>query len=99
MVNSLFSQREPKTGPSGAIGWHVDFRNDVTGDNFLMVTKEVRLADNSVRPYSVWLSGRYPRVLDGLTKLLSIDMRVSDPQWVQMKLESFPPSANRAGTS
>lgn len=42
MVNSLFSRREPKTGPMGAIGWHVDVRNNVTGDDFLMHTKEVR---------------------------------------------------------
>lgn len=89
MVNSLFSRREPKTGPKGALGWHVDVRNDVTGDDFLLVTKEVRLDDGSVRPYSVWLSGKYPRVLDGLTKLLSIDMRVSDPKWAQMKLRKL----------
>lgn len=89
MVNSLFSRREPKTGPMGALGWHVDVRNDVTGDDFLLVTKEVRLDDGSVRPYSVWLSGKYPRVLDGLTKLLSIDMRVSDPKWAQMKLRKL----------
>ncbi len=89
MVNALFSRREPKTGPLGALGWHVDVRNDVTGDDFLMTTKEVRLPDGSVRPYSVWLSGKYPRVLDGLTKLLSIDMRVSDPAWAVMKLRKL----------
>jgi ribonucleoside-diphosphate reductase alpha chain len=69
----------------------------VTGDDFLMVTKEVRLSDGSVRPYSVWLSGRYPRVLDGLTKLLSIDMRVSDPQWVQMKLQKLSTFGEQRG--
>lgn len=89
MVDSLFSKREPKTGPQGAIGWHVDIRNDVTGDDFLMHTKEVQLADGTVRPYSVWLSGQYPRVLDGLTKSLSIDMRVSDPGWAMLKLRKL----------
>ncbi len=97
MVSSLFSRREPKTGPTGAMGWHVDVRNDVTGDDFLMVTKEVRLDDESVRPYSVWLSGRYPRVLDGLTKLLSIDMRISDPQWAQMKLQKLATFGEQRG--
>lgn len=89
MVNSLFSKKEPKTGPMGAIGWHVDLRNDVTGDDFLMHTKEVRLEDGTIRPYSVWLSGKYPQVLNGLAKLLSIDMRVSNPAWVIMKLRKL----------
>jgi ribonucleoside-diphosphate reductase alpha chain len=62
-----------------------------------MVTKDLRLADGSVRPYSVWLSGHYPRVLDGLTRLLSIDMRVSDPQWAQMKLRKLSTFGEQRG--
>lgn len=89
MVDYLFSRREPKTGPMGAIGWHVDVDNPATGDNFVMHAKEVRMPDGSVRPYSIWLSGKYPRVLDGVTKVLSIDMRVSNPEWVLKKLRSL----------
>lgn len=89
MIDALFSKREPKTGPQGSLSWSVDVRNYVTGDDFLMTTKEVRLPDGTVRPYSVWLSGKYPKVLDGLTKLLSIDMRISDPAWVVMKLRKL----------
>lgn len=97
MLEYLFSKREPKTGPQGAIGWHVDIRNDVTGDDFLMHLKEVRMGDGSVRPYSMWLSGKYPRVLDGLTKLLSIDMRVSNPEWVLKKLRSLESFGEQRG--
>jgi len=89
MVDALFSRREPKTGPNGAIGWHVDVSNPATGDDFLLHTKELKLPNGQVRPYSVWLSGRYPKVLDGLMKVLSIDMRVSDPKWVAMKLQKL----------
>ena len=89
MVNALFSKREPKTTAQGSLAWAVDIRNDVTGDDFLMMTKELRLPDGSVRPYSVWLSGKYPKVLDGLSKILSIDMRVSDTSWVIMKLRKL----------
>lgn len=64
-------------------------RNDATGDKFVMTTKEALLGDGSIRPYSVWLGGRYPKVLDGLCKVLSIDMRVSDPAWVVMKLRKL----------
>lgn len=97
MVDSLFSKREPKTGPSGSIGWQVDVSNPVTGDDFLLTTKEIRLEDGSVRPYSVWLSGRYPRVLDGMTKLLSIDMRVSDVSWILMKLRKLTKFGEQRG--
>jgi len=89
MMEALFSRREPKTGPEGAIGWHVDIHNPVTEDDFLLHTKELVLPDGQIRPYSVWLSGQYPRVLDGLMKVLSIDMRISDAQWVAMKLRKL----------
>ena len=35
------------------------------------------------------LSGNHPRALDGLTKLLSLDMRVVDPAWIGMKLRKL----------
>jgi ribonucleoside-diphosphate reductase alpha chain len=89
MMDALFSKREPKTGPLGALGWHVDINNPATGDDFLLHTKEVVLPNGQVRPYSVWLSGHYPKVLDGLMKVLSIDMRVSDPAWVATKLSKL----------
>ena len=41
------------------------------------------------RPYSMWLSGEYPRVLDGLCKALSLDMRVCDLAWIGMKLRKL----------
>lgn len=89
MVDALFSKREPKTGPLGALGWHVDINNAATGDDFLLHTKELQLPNGQIRPYSVWLSGQYPKVLDGLMKMLSIDMRISDPAWVAMKLRKL----------
>lgn len=89
MIKALFSMREPKSGPSGTVSWSVDIANPATGDDFVMTVKEAAMPDGSVRPYSVWLSGRYPRVLDGWTKLLSIDMRVSDTGWALMKLKKL----------
>lgn len=89
MVDALFSKREPKTGPCGAMDWGVDVLNPVTGDDFHMGAKEARMPDGTIRPYSIWLSGKYPRVLDGLTKLLSIDLRISDPSWAVMKLQKL----------
>ena len=35
------------------------------------------------------MAGSYPRSLDGLCKLLSLDMRVIDPAWIGMKLRKL----------
>lgn len=89
IIDALLSRREPKTGADGARGWHVDVNNPVTRDDFLLHTKELQMPNGSVRPYSVWLSGQYPTALNGLMKMLSIDMRISDPGWVVMKLRKL----------
>lgn len=89
MMDSLFSSKEPKAGPEGGKSWHVDICNPSTGDDFVMFVKEQLMPDGSRRPFSVWLVGEIPSVLVGLTKLLSIDMRVSDPQWVIKKLRKL----------
>lgn len=89
IMDALLSRREPKTGPEGARGWHVDINNPGTGDDFLLHTKELQMPDGTVRPYSVWLSGQYPAALNGLMKMLSIDMRISDLEWVAMKLRKL----------
>jgi len=47
------------------------------------------LPNGRLQPYSVWLAGDYPKVMDGLTKLLSLDMRVIDPAWIGVKLRKL----------
>ena len=89
VMDAMFAMKEPKTGPDGTISWTVDVHNARTGDDFVLGLKEITLPDGVTRPYSVWLSGEYPRPLDGLCKLLSLDMRVLDPAWVGMKLRKL----------
>jgi ribonucleoside-diphosphate reductase alpha chain len=89
VLDALFSLKEPKTGTDGTLSWTVDVFNPHTGDDFVIGLKEITLPDGVTRPYSVWLSGEYPRALDGLCKLLSLDMRVLDPAWVGMKLRKL----------
>ncbi len=89
VLDALFSKKEPKAGPSGTLSWTVDVNNPNTGDDFVLGVKELSLPDGSRRPYSIWLSGEYPRVLDGLCKLLSLDMRVIDANWIGMKLSKL----------
>ncbi len=87
--DALFSIKEPKTGTDGTLSWTVDVSNPSTGEDFVLGLKEITLPDGTSRPYSMWLSGNYPRALDGLSKLLSLDMRVLDPAWIGMKLRKL----------
>ncbi|KAF4533613.1 hypothetical protein B566_EDAN005660 [Ephemera danica] len=87
--DALFSTKEPKTGTDGTLSWTVDVSNSSTGEDFVLGLKEITLPDGTSRPYSMWLSGNYPRALDGLSKLLSLDMRVLDPAWIGMKLRKL----------
>ena len=85
----MFTREEPKTGTDGTLSWTVDIQNPATGEEFVLGLKEITLPDGDTRPYSVWLSGNYPRALDGLTRILSLDMRVMDPAWIGMKLRKL----------
>ena len=93
VLDALFSLKEPKTGTDGTLSWTVDVKNPHTDDDFVLGVKEITLPDGMgrahSRPYSLWLSGDYPRALDGLCKLLSLDMRVLDPAWIGMKLRKL----------
>jgi ribonucleoside-diphosphate reductase alpha chain len=89
VIDAMFSLKEPKTGTDGTMSWTIDVLNPATRDDFVVGLKEITLPDGVTRPYSVWLSGEYPRALDGLCKLLSLDMRIIDPAWIGMKLRKL----------
>ncbi len=89
LVDAMFSRKEPKSGVDGTLSWTVDILNPATGDDFAMFVKECVLPDGSKRPFSVWLSGAYPLEFNGLTKSLSLDMRVIDPAWIGKKLRGL----------
>ena len=89
VLDHMFSVDEPRTGTDGTLSWTVDIENPASGDEFVLGLKEIQLPDGGTRPYSIWLSGHYPRALDGLTRILSLDMRVIDPAWIGMKLRKL----------
>ena len=89
VLDHMFSVEEPRTGTEGTLSWTVDVVNPQSGDEFVVGLKEILLPDATTRPYSIWLSGHYPRALDGLTRILSLDMRVVDPAWIGMKLRKL----------
>lgn len=93
VVDALLSLDEPRTGTDGTMSWTVDIRNPAAGEDCSLVLKELQMPDGQRRPYAVGLYGDYPRDLDGLCGLLSLDMRVIDPAWIGAKLGkllSFP---------
>lgn len=93
VIDAMFSQREPQTGPSGTLAWSVDVDNPATGESFTVTLKEVNLQGQDgvivTRPCALGFSGNYPRALDGLARLLSLDMRIIDPAWIGMKLRKL----------
>ena len=89
MLDALIAPREPKTGTDGTTAWVVDVLNPVTGDDFVLMLKELEMPDGTTRPYSIWTTGQFPRGMDGLFKLLSLDMRIVDPAWIGMKLRKL----------
>jgi ribonucleoside-diphosphate reductase alpha chain len=89
VLEALFTRKEPKTGTDGTMSWTVDVHNPRAGDDFVLILKELVLPGGQRRPYSIWMAGEYPRALDGLCKLLSLDMRVVDPAWIGMKLRKL----------
>ena len=89
VLDAMFSRAEPRTGTDGTLSWTVDIQNPASGDEFVLGLKEITLPDGVTRPYSMWLSGSYPRALDGLARILSLDMRVLDPAWIGMKLRKL----------
>ncbi len=89
VLDTLFALNEPKTGTDGTLSWTVDIQNPATSEDFVLGLKEITLPDGVTRPYSMWLSGNYPRALDGLSRILSLDMRIMDPAWIGMKLRKL----------
>ena len=93
VMDAMFSIDEPRTGPSGTLSWAVDIDNPATGEQFTLTLKEVTLPGQDrgtvTRPCAVGFSGNYPRALDGLARVLSLDMRVVDPAWIGMKLRKL----------
>jgi ribonucleoside-diphosphate reductase alpha chain len=95
VLDTLFSLNEPRTGTDGTLSWTVDIQNPATDEDFVLGLKEITLPPQDgysvggTRPYSMWLSGNYPRALDGLSRILSLDMRVMDPAWIGMKLRKL----------
>jgi ribonucleoside-diphosphate reductase alpha chain len=93
VIDALFARDEPHTDPSGTLAWAVDIDNPASGERLTATLKEVTLPGPDgglvTRPCALALSGNYPRALDGLARLLSLDMRVIDPAWIGMKLRKL----------
>ncbi|MEO7851227.1 MAG: LAGLIDADG family homing endonuclease [Rubrivivax sp.] len=94
VLDAMFSRDEPRTTAAGTLAWAVDVHNPATGEQFTVTLKEVQLPSSDgglpvMRPCALGFSGNYPRALDGLARLLSLDMRVIDPAWIGMKLRKL----------
>lgn len=89
ILDALMSKKEPKASAEGTLAWNVSFKHPFLGDDCEVFLKEGLLPDGQRRPFSLWLSGSYPKSLDGLCKVLSYDLRVSDLAWGVRKLKQL----------
>ncbi|MCH7344620.1 adenosylcobalamin-dependent ribonucleoside-diphosphate reductase [Pelomonas sp. CA6] len=94
VLDAVFALEEPRTGTQGTLAWAVDVDNPASGEQFTLTLKEVSLPmpggeGRVTRPCAMGFSGNYPKALDGLARLLSLDMRVLDPGWIGMKLRKL----------
>ena len=94
VIDAMFSREEPRTSTMGTLAWAVDVDNPATGEQFTLTLKEVSLptpegGHHITRPCAMGFSGNYPKALDGMARLLSLDMRVMDPAWIGMKLRKL----------
>ena len=93
VLDAMFSREEPRTSTMGTLAWAVDVDNPATGEQFTLTLKEVTLptpdGGHLTRPCAMGFSGNYPKALDGMARLLSLDMRVMDPAWIGMKLRKL----------
>ena len=102
VLDAMFARDEPHTGTSGTLAWAVDIDNPASGEAFTLTLKEVTLpapeGGTVTRPCALGFSGNYPRALDGLARVLSLDMRVVDPAWIGMKLRKLLSYAEPLGS-
>jgi len=93
VLDAMFRREEPLTGPDGTLAWSADLHNPASDEQLTVTLKEVMLPDGRggslTRPCALGFSGNYPRAMDGLARLLSLDMRVLDPAWIGMKLRKL----------
>ena len=93
VMDTMFSREEPRTSTMGTLAWAVDVDNPATNEQFTLTLKEVTLptpdGGHITRPCAMGFSGNYPKALDGMARLLSLDMRVMDPAWIGMKLRKL----------
>ncbi len=89
MLDALLFRERIMPPADTALNWTVDVYNAATGDRFMLGVQELQQADGQRRPYSLRLSGEYPHVLDGLARLLSLDMQIVDVNWIGLKLRKL----------
>lgn len=78
--------------------WSVDVLNPYSQKIFTIKISEP-MVDVRKRPFSIWLSGDYPEILDGLCALLSADMAGADLSRIAIKIKALiDPQPSAEGT-
>ena len=88
VLDARLCRKEPKSSEGGSAR-SFDIYNPSTGDDLTIFVKEFDIEGLGRWPLSIWLSGKYPKSWDGISKMLSLDMQVADVAWIARKLRAM----------
>lgn len=97
MLDAMMASKEPKTDANGCATFSWDIKSATTSDDGLVTIKEGITADGTRVPLSIWLSGSIEKDWDGLCKLLSLQMQVSDLELIATTLQELEAFHERNG--
>ncbi|OJY94362.1 MAG: hypothetical protein BGP25_05070 [Lysobacterales bacterium 63-13] len=97
MLDAMMAPKEPKTDANGCATFSWDIKSATTADDGLMTIKEGITTEGTRVPISIWLSGSIEKDWDGLSKLLSLQMQVSDLDLIATTLQELEQFHERNG--
>lgn len=97
MIEAMMAPKEPKTDAHGCVTYSWDIKSASTADDGLVTIKEGITTDGTRVPLSIWLSGAIEKDWDGLCKLLSLQMQVSDLELIATTLAELAGFHERNG--
>lgn len=97
MLDAMMAPKEPKTDANGCATHSWDIKSATTSDDGLVTIKEGITTEGTRVPLSIWLSGSIEKDWDGLCKLLSLQMQVSDLELIATTLQELEGFHERNG--
>ncbi|HOV56385.1 MAG TPA: hypothetical protein PLN91_00740 [Rhodanobacteraceae bacterium] len=97
MLAARMCEKEAKGTAEGFTTHSWNVSNAQTGDDGTVTLKEYTTEDGTIVPLSVWFSGRFEPEWEGLAKVLSLQMQISDLSLIATTLQELESYHERNG--